>query len=86
VDFAVGGGEDEVFCAALELEVAFGFYGGVGLVVDDFVGVDDVVFVVDDDFAAEGPGVADAGLLEGFPADGVPVWGSGSGLAMGRSC
>ena len=25
VDFAVGGGEDEVFSAAFELQVAFGF-------------------------------------------------------------
>ena len=49
---AVGGGEDEVFGTALELQVASASTGGGGLVVDDLVGVDDVVFVVDDNFAA----------------------------------
>ena len=47
--------------------------------VDDFVGAKDIVLVVDDDFAGQSPGVTDAGLLQGFPADG----GSGLGQRFG---
>jgi len=87
VDFAVGGGEDDVFGAALELEVAFGFDGGGGLVVDDFVGVDDVVLVVDDDLRRSGWRYRRLRVCwRASQRTGVPVWGRGSGLAMGRSC
>jgi hypothetical protein len=70
VHFTVAGGEVGVIGAALELEVALGFYGVVGLVVDDLIGIEDVVLVVEDDFAFEGPVVAAAGLMQSLPADG----------------
>jgi hypothetical protein len=70
VHLAVAGGEDGVVGAAFELEMTLGFYRGSGVVVDDFVGVDDVVLVVKNDFAGESGDISCVFLTEGFPVDG----------------
>ncbi len=82
VHLAVAGGEDGVVRAAFQLQVAFGFHGRGGVVVNDFVRVDDVVFVVENDLAGEGGSVAQAGLFERLPTDGDA--GLGERLRLGN--
>ena len=66
------------------LQVAVGLQFRGGLVVDDFVGAEDVVAVVDHDIAGEGPGVAHAGLALGLPVDGHSGRGRGFRLGDGQ--
>jgi len=80
---AVGGVDEDVFGTAGDLEVAIGFELRGGLVIDDVVGAEDVVAVVDDDVAGEGEDVADAGLAQGLELDGGTSGGLGFGLGDG---
>src|ERR1017187_1934810 len=64
---AVGGIDDDVFGSALDLEVTVCFQPGGGLVIDDPVGTQDVVSIVNDNAAAQSPCVADTGLAPRFP-------------------
>ena len=84
MDFRVGGGDGEVAGAAFKLQVAFRFESAGGLVIDGLVGADGVVAIEEGDFAGEGPVVAVAALIEGFPADGVAFFRDGNGDCGGK--
>jgi hypothetical protein len=66
---AVIGFNEHVVDASGNLQMAFGFQVGSGLVIDHLVGAEDVIAVVDLNVAGEGPQIADAGLALRLPAD-----------------
>jgi hypothetical protein len=84
LDLAVGGGGDEVAGTAFKLEVAVGFDDVGGLMVDNVIGVDDVVLVGEDDLAGECPVVSGAGLVESFPANGDACFRLGQRMGDGQ--
>ena len=61
------GVDEHIVGSAGELQVAFRLQLRGGLVIDDFVGAQNVVAIVDHDLAGEGPGVAHAALALGLP-------------------
>ena len=78
---AVRGVDEHVVGSAGKLQVAFRLQLRGGLVVDDLVGAENVVAVVDDHVAGEGQVVADAASGAGLPLDGHA--GCGLGLRLG---
>ena len=81
---AVGGVDEHAVGAAGHLEVAVSLEFRSGLVIDDLVGAEDVVAVVDDDMPVEGEHVTDAGLVICIQLHGNSAGWLGSGSATGR--
>ena len=76
----MSGVDEHAVGPAGDLEVAFGFELGGGLVIDDLVGAEDVIAVMHDDMAVEGEDVADVRLAVGVELDGHS--GCGCGLRL----
>jgi hypothetical protein len=88
--FAVAGGEDGVVGATLQLQMPLRLDRCCGVVIDDLVGVDDVVLVVENDFAGERADVAGVGLLSVLPSErelrsraAVRAWPQGKSCWLG---
>jgi hypothetical protein len=67
---AMGGRDLDILHAAGDLKVPFRFHLGGGTVVDDMIGTEDVIAVVEDDVPGEGNGVAGGGEVVVFPEKG----------------
>ena len=70
VHFAVTCSENDVVETTLHLQMPLSLHRGCGMVVNDFVGVDDVVLVVENHLACKRGSVSNVNLLRGGPMHG----------------
>ena len=79
------GVDENIVGSAGDLQVAFRLQLRGGLVIDDLVGAQNVIAVVDHHPAGQGPGVAHAALVLGLPLHRHTACGLGLQLSHGQN-